>query len=580
MPSKFLASVVNSLPHDGPPLRIGVMVDHDDIYRVFAEQIASLRNASFITVACVVRNEASAPHTRGTGSWRWPVKWLRAPLRRRIAYAAYVRWDAGSIIDENDPLALVDATEMLRGIPTVSVTPDQRGFRQYFPDAALGALKSMNLDVLVRFGFGILDGAVLSAAKHGIWSFHHGDSTRLRGTPPGLWELIEGHPHSGAVLQRLTSQLDGGEILARGLYPTVTGLSAARNRLAPYWGTADLLLATLSRLHRGEQESQPLPVLPTPPYEGKRPVYRIPDNGVMGRWLASSLWNGAARRVTRRSPQDQEYKILLRRHDGQPSDASIRTPTAFHEIPNPQGHFLADPCIVFRDGQHWIFFEDYDWKSEIGRLRVAPIQADGIIGDARQILDAPHHLSFPHVFTDGIEMFMIPETKARGQVVLYRAQHFPFEWQEVAVLLDQPAVDTTVYRRNGHWFMFTTLVEHRSNAGAHVLLHSRKLSSGWSLHPVGVLATELSGIRSAGPLFEENGRLIRPVQGIGDGYGTGLELRHVVRLDATGFVEESLGTLPPIAGFDGGHSYTRAGDWEAIDITWFRPRHLRARSGS
>ncbi len=577
MTTRFLESLLGSNGAGGPPLRVGVMVDSSHVYRIFAEQIASLLRATYVDVVCVVRHAPAAKCEPSATSSRSPLRWLRSPMRRRIAYALYVKWDTGALPEGHNPLDTVDVSALLEPLPSLSITPEQKGSRQYFPEESISDLRERNLDVLVRFGFGILDGEVLTVPKYGIWSFHHGDSSRLRGTPPGLWELIERHPHSGAVLQRLSPKLDGGQILARGSYPTVSGLSAARNRLAPYWGTSELLLVALWRLQRGTCKSAKLQVLPSPEYTGKQPVYRIPGNRTMSSWLMSSLWSGLSRRLTRRSPQDQEYQVALRRHGGESSENTIQRPSAFSLVPNPVGHFLADPCIVFRDGQHWLFYEDYDWSRRLGSVCVAAIEPDGSIRDARVVLSTPYHLSFPHVFALGDDMFMIPETKGREQIVLFRARRFPDEWVEEAVLLDQAAVDTCVHQQDGHWFMFTSVVESRSQACAHVLLQSTTLTSGWSLHPAAVLSTELNGIRSAGPLFRDAGRLIRPVQGVVHGYGTGLELREVTALTSDQFSERSLAQLPIQQGYAGGHSYTRAGEWEAIDQTWFRPRHRPAR---
>ncbi|MCU0649410.1 MAG: hypothetical protein MUF00_15540, partial [Gemmatimonadaceae bacterium] len=269
------------------------MVDSSQLYRIFAEQLAALRRSPYVDVCCVVRNGAAS----GTvAAGRGGLRWLRAPMRKRLAYALYTRWDRRHVRAMHDPLALVDASALLEKLSEVVVEPERHGFRQRFPAPAIDTLRRLDLDVLVRFGFGILDGEVLEVARHGIWSFHHGDNRRVRGTPPGLWELIESHPHTGAVLQRLTSELDGGHVLARGTYPTEAGLSAARNRLAPYWGTSELLLLRLWQLHAVAPSV--LPQLPAEPYAGRRKIYRVPGNGDVVRWLSRAVASGIRRRVT------------------------------------------------------------------------------------------------------------------------------------------------------------------------------------------------------------------------------------------------------------------------------------------
>lgn len=70
------------------------------------------------------------------------------------------------------------------------------------------------IDVAIRFGFGILKGAFLDAPEHGVLSFHHGDLRRYRGQPAGFWEFVDGRSTAGVTLQRITETLDGGSVVA------------------------------------------------------------------------------------------------------------------------------------------------------------------------------------------------------------------------------------------------------------------------------------------------------------------------------------------------------------------------------
>src|SRR5262249_26521280 len=67
---------------------------------------------------------------------------------------------------------------------------------------------------------GILRGGILQCARFGVLSFHHGDNCVNRGGPPGFWEVYHRWTRTGFVVQRLTEELDGGEVLLRGFVPT------------------------------------------------------------------------------------------------------------------------------------------------------------------------------------------------------------------------------------------------------------------------------------------------------------------------------------------------------------------------
>ena len=84
----------------------------------------------------------------------------------------------------------------------------------------LRIFKKKNLDVIIRLGSGIIRGKMLSVAKNGIFSFHHGDNEFFRGGPPGFWEVYFKKPLTGFVIQQLNEVLDGGKIIFKGQVET------------------------------------------------------------------------------------------------------------------------------------------------------------------------------------------------------------------------------------------------------------------------------------------------------------------------------------------------------------------------
>jgi len=67
-------------------------------------------------------------------------------------------------------------------------------------------------DVLVRFGFGIINGRILTEPEYGVLSFHHGDIRKYRGRAGGFWAYVNGDDEAGVTLQQLEPTLDGGRI--------------------------------------------------------------------------------------------------------------------------------------------------------------------------------------------------------------------------------------------------------------------------------------------------------------------------------------------------------------------------------
>lgn len=69
------------------------------------------------------------------------------------------------------------------------------------------------IDIVLHWGIGILEGEILDTPSYGVWGVHHGDFRKYRGGPPGFWEFIEGEDTVIVTLQRFTEELDAGEII-------------------------------------------------------------------------------------------------------------------------------------------------------------------------------------------------------------------------------------------------------------------------------------------------------------------------------------------------------------------------------
>jgi len=114
-----------------------------------------------------------------------------------------------------------DCNDILGNLPVVTCATEKIGkYRERFSNEDISHIAAMKLDFILRFAFNIIEGDILSSAKYGVWSFHHGDERKYRGAPPGFWECYSGDPSTGVILQRLTESLDAGHILYRGTYDT------------------------------------------------------------------------------------------------------------------------------------------------------------------------------------------------------------------------------------------------------------------------------------------------------------------------------------------------------------------------
>ena len=88
-----------------------------------------------------------------------------------------------------------------------------KGSWQSIPEDISQQLIDEGVEVVIKYGM-----SLLSIDKHletlPILSFHHGNPSKYRGRPAGFYELLNNEDSSGLIVQRLTNELDAGNILA------------------------------------------------------------------------------------------------------------------------------------------------------------------------------------------------------------------------------------------------------------------------------------------------------------------------------------------------------------------------------
>lgn len=243
----------------------------------------------------------------------------------------------------------------------------------------------------------------------------------------------------------------------------------------------------------------------------------------------------------------------------------------FREIPKPIGCQYADPFLLERNNQHWLFFEEVPPGRTTGRLSAAELKEDGTLGEPFVILDKPYHLSYPMVFEHAGEVYFIPESAKANVVELYRATDFPTKWELASTLMaGLSLVDTTVLFHNDLWFFFTTT---RAPVVETFLFFSDALDGEWQYHPRNPICSDVRRARGAGAPFFRGGKLIRPAQDSSTGYGGAIVLNEVKVLTRSEYEEEPGGRIDAdwVPGLLGTHTINSDSMFEVIDgVRWER----------
>lgn len=231
----------------------------------------------------------------------------------------------------------------------------------------------------------------------------------------------------------------------------------------------------------------------------------------------------------------------------------------------PRGRYYADPFLADHDGEPWVFFEDYDLASEVGKISASPLRSF----QPHPALKLPWHLSYPFMLESEGELFCVPEQHQANKVSLYRCLSFPDRWVEEAVLLANFAgVDPTLIWDGERWWMW---VGDQNREAKHntFLFQSLHLTGPWMEHRLSPAISRRNLARPAGKPWKQDGHWVRPVQNRERTYGGGMALFQVKTLNPEDYVESEIERWEPNPAWpfpDGLHHVCHLGEttvWDA-----------------
>lgn len=254
----------------------------------------------------------------------------------------------------------------------------------------------------------------------------------------------------------------------------------------------------------------------------------------------------------------ESWNVAFRKRNDRDFPENLASP--FTVINNSYRYWAADPFLFEEDGEAYIFAELYDY-----------IKKRGVIGYCRindknkkwnPVIQEPYHLSFPFLYRESGNIYLLPESSQREQLYRYRAVHFPDRWEKDAVFFnDVRYVDTTPFTFHGKKLAFTYDLTRPS-------LRILNFSDGEDFL-ADVSSPEMK--RPAG--FIDPLTHVRAAQNCQEDYGKGLIFyRYTVGEDLS-FLEEEICrvmpenlTLSDKLYLDGLHTYQRSENYEVIDI--------------
>lgn len=533
-------------------LRIGLLLDHTSIQAWQAEAIRQIVSTGLAEISVLILNKS--PKSPGNLT---PFLYRFYRALDRLLFKS--NWDAFRSVSIFDSLP--------RETDTISIKPIQKKYRDIFSEVDLDKMEEFDLDVIVRFGFRILSGKVLTLPKLGVWSFHHGDPEVYTGGPPAFWEVMNQIPSTGCVLMRINEKLDQGDILCQSWTQT-DPLSVQRNANRIFWLSASFPARVIREIeHLGiDRWILKIDYLPS---RSSGPLWTPPRSKHLLSLFSKLLFRNIHRKWN-------EFLYKPHWEIGYIEEVTFKNqliePKNIQYVKNPttEDFYLADPFPIQHQGSTWVFAERYSRSKKKGEIVTLDEK-----GRVQSIIQENWHLSYPFVWKENDQFLMIPESAQSGNIWKYVSLEFPTSWKKKEVFLPVEGFDPTLWKdKNGFWLFINQRAHPACSPFDELHLYfSKSLDQpNWQPHGLNPIVSDVRRSRPAGKLFLEKGKLYRPAQDSEKRYGHRIRLMEVKKLSLAEYEEQEVCKIEPNewSGILGIHTLNKIGNRWILDFYFKR----------
>lgn len=511
---------------DSEKTRLTIFLDSESISAWQLSLLNRLRNQPSLSIQAIVQLSQAGRS--------------RPDTLVRFVYGKLVHYDRPKIVPHSDASSLTSVATLNFGCQIISI--EAEGAEGIGSRAAriVEILQDIDQDMVLNLG----DASVLETLGDydgpPIWYFRHSFGQTDVHTL-GFWEVTS---RSDSLYSALHVRGRAGrDYIAYESHSPVHACSFTRTRNEHLWKLPHFVLRSLER-HRKQAESPcraraceaaPIPLahsLRNPGSSSILVVWRA------FHYLLYRFYKALINRIF------DERWVLQYCPTGQLEDIRLSS-----VIRPPPDRFWADPCLVRKEHEYYLFFEDASVETGRGRISVMTIDVDGSHSAPRPVLERPYHLSYPFVFEYDGETYMIPETAENHSIELYRCKQFPDEWGFVHNLMDDiAAYDATVVYYDDRWWMFVNVQNDTGMSSWDemcIFYSDNPVARSWRSHSNNPVVTDVRRARPAGRIFSQDGLLMRPSQNSSVRYGYGLNFNRIVELSQDRFTEEQVLSITP-----------------------------------
>lgn len=204
---------------------------------------------------------------------------------------------------------------------------------------------------------------------------------------------------------------------------------------------------------------------------------------------------------------------------------------------NSINRFAADPFVFKTNGYYNIFFEDFAFNEQYGKISLITFDESFKLSDHKIILDTNSHLSYPFLFIENNKIYVFPEASKSGKLSCYEYDPAAKSLNYLKEVIGLPLLDATILKYQNRYWLFGTL-SGKDHYNKLYVFFSDNLLGPYDAHMNNPVKDALNGARPAGNFIEVDGAIYRPAQNCENRYGESITINKIVSLNEFSLIEE------------------------------------------
>lgn len=199
--------------------------------------------------------------------------------------------------------------------------------------------------------------------------------------------------------------------------------------------------------------------------------------------------------------------------------------------------FIADPFLYLYKNDYYVFFENWDYN--YGTICCSKLDENYNFTTIEKCLDLKFHLSFPCIFEYENNIYMIPETGTKKQIMLYKCLDFPKKWEFIKIIKNIYAPDVSFFIKDDIIYLLTG----NEKTTKLNIFYSKDLFDNFLEHSI--KNEYIEHPRNAGNIFIYNNQMYRPAQICKPSYGYAIGIYKINELSPENYSETLIKIIKP-----------------------------------